>query len=117
MLRLFKYLFSIIIIFFFTNVFALQTDWSNGIESQIRIISPTSHVNNQNEVYLGLQYKLKKGWKTYWLSPGEGGFPQNIDWSKSNNVKNVEIIWPTPQEFEILGFKSLGYSDEVVFPL
>ena len=117
MLRLFNYLFSIIIIFSFTNVFAQQTNWSNGIESQVRIISPSTHINNQNELYLGLQYQLKKGWKTYWLSPGEGGFPQNIDWSKSKNIQNIEVLWPTPNEFEILGFKSLGYFDEVIFPL
>ena len=117
MLRLFNHLFYIIIIFFFTNAFALQTNWSNGIESQVRIISSSTHTNNQNELYLGLQYQLKKGWKTYWLSPGEGGFPQNINWSKSRNIQNIEILWPTPSEFEILGFKSLGYSDEVVFPL
>ena len=117
MLRLFNYLYSIIIIFFFTNVFALQSDWSNGIESQVRIISPSTHINNQNELYLGLQYKLKKGWKTYWLSPGDGGFPQKIDWTKSKNIKNIEVLWPTPDEFEILGFKSLGYFNEVIFPL
>ncbi len=117
MLRLFNYLFFIITIFCFTNAFALQTDWSNGIESQVRIVSPLTHINNQNALYLGLQYKLKKGWKTYWLSPGEGGFPQKIDWSKSKNINNIEALWPTPDEFEILGFKSLGYFDEVVFPL
>ena len=117
MLRLFNYLFFIITIFFFTNAFALQTDWSNGIESQVRIISPSTHINNQNELYLGLQYKLKKGWKTYWLSPGEGGFPQKIDWSKSKNINDIEVLWPTPDEFEILGFKSLGYFNEVIFPL
>ena len=96
MLRFFHYLFYIIIIFFFTNAFALQTNWSNGIETQVRIISPTTHINNQNELYLGLQYQLKKGWKTYWSAPGEGGFPQNIDWSKSKNIENIEILWPTP---------------------
>ncbi len=117
MSRLFNYLFSIILIFFFTNVFALQTDWSDGVESQVRIISPSTHINNQNELFLGLQYKLKKGWKTYWRSPGDGGFSQNINWSKSNNVKNIEVLWPTPEEFEIQGFKSLGYLNEVIFPL
>jgi len=116
MLWLFNYLFYIII-FFSTNAFALQSNWSNGAESQVRIISPSTHINNQNELYLGLQYQLKKGWKTYWLSPGEGGFPQDIDWSKSKNIKKIEVLWPTPNEFEILGFKSLGYFDEVVFPL
>ena len=115
MLRLFNYLFYIIIIFFFTNAFAQQTKWSNGIESQVRIISPSTHLNNQNELYLGLQYKLKKGWKTYWLSPGEGGFPQNIHWSKSKNIQNIEVLWPTPHEFEILGFNPLDILMKLFF--
>ena len=117
MLRSINYLFFVFIIFSFTNVSALQTNWSHGLESQVRIISPYTHTNNENQLYLGLQYKLKEGWKTYWRSPGEGGFPQKIDWSASRNIQNIEILWPTPQEFTILGFKSLGYSNEVIFPL
>jgi len=117
MIQFFKYLFSLITIFFFTNAFALQTEWSKGIESQVRIISPLTHNDNKNELHLGLQYKLQDGWKTYWLSPGDGGFPQTIDWSESKNIENIEILWPSPQEFKILGFQSLGYLDEVVFPL
>ena len=34
-----------------------------------------------------------------------------------SNVKNVNILWPTPIEFEILGLKSLGYQNNVIFPL
>ena len=117
MLRFYNYLFFIFIIFFFTNTYALQTQWSNGIESKVRVISPFTHNNNQNEIYLGLQYKLQNGWKTYWRSPGDGGFPQNIDWSASKNIKNLKILWPTPQEFEILGIQSIGYTNEVIFPL
>jgi len=60
---------------------------------------------------------LKKGWKTYWKSPGAGGFPQEIDFSNSKNINNIEVFWPTPEQFEILGLKSLGYSENVVFPL
>ena len=74
MLQFFKYLFALFITFIFTNAFAIQTQWSNGIESQVRIISPFTHTNYQNEMYLGLQYNLQKGWKTYWRSPREGGF-------------------------------------------
>ena len=117
MIQFFKYLLYFYIIFFFTNAFAIQTQWSNGIESQVRIISPFTHTNHQNEMYLGLQYNLQKGWKTYWRSPGDGGFPQKIDWSESKNIKNIEILWPTPEEFEILGVHSIGYIDEVIFPL
>ena len=60
---------------------------------------------------LGLEYQLDPGWKTYWKSPGGGGFPQKILWNNSSNVENLKIYWPTPTEFEILGLKSLGYEE------
>jgi len=117
MLR-FIHFFLICLIFFQLKIAnALQSDWSNGIEAKVRIISPLTHNNNLSKFYLGLQYKLQDGWKTYWRSPGEGGFPQKLDWSQSTNVSNIEILWPTPSEFEILGIQSLGYQDEVIFPL
>ena len=66
MLTLITQLFIFYSIFSFTGAFALQTDWSNGGESRVRIISPVTHNDYQNEIYLGLEYKLEKGWKTYW---------------------------------------------------
>ncbi len=101
----------------FKSVSAIETDWSNGVESQIRLISPYTSNNNQNQIFLGLEYKLKEGWKTYWRSSGEGGFPQNINWESSNNIKDLQILWPTPYEFKTFGFSSLGYMDKVIFPL
>ena len=100
-----------------SNVFAFETEWSSGIEPKVRIISPVSHNDNKNEIFLGLQYKLEKGWKTYWRSSGDGGFPQEIKLLNSQNVKDFEILWPIPEYFEILGFTSIGYIDEVIFPL
>ena len=55
MLQYFKYLFALFITFIFTNAFAIQTQWSNGIESQVRIISPFTHTNYQNE-------KIRRKW-------------------------------------------------------
>ena len=117
MLHIFKYLFFITTFFVFTNAKSLETEWSSGVESQVRLISPITNNNNQKEIYLGLEYQLQEGWKTYWQSPGDGGFPQEIDWSKSFNIKTLEIEWPTPKQFEILGMQSIGYSDHVIFPL
>jgi len=117
MLCIFKYLFFFITFFVFTNAKSLETDWSAGAESQVRLISPITNNNNQKEIYLGLEYQLQEGWKTYWQSPGDGGFPQEIDWFNSFNIKTLEIEWPTPMQFEILGMQSIGYSDHVIFPL
>ena len=117
MLRIFKYLFFIITFLTFTNAKSIESNWSNGVESQVRIISPITKNNNEKEIYLGLEYKLNEGWKTYWQSPGEGGFPQEINFSNSKNIESVELEWPTPDIFEILGMKSIGYSNNVIFPL
>jgi len=117
MFRIFKYLLFIITFFIFTNAKSIESNWSSGVESQVRIISPITKNNNEREIYLGLEYKLNAGWKTYWQSPGEGGFPQEIDWSNSKNIDSVELEWPTPEIFEILGMKSIGYSNNVIFPI
>ena len=117
MLPIFRYLFFVFTCFFFTNAISLESSWSIGEESQLRIISSSTHINNQKEIFLGLEYQLKKGWKTYWKSPGDGGFPQEINWSRSKNIQSIEIQWPVPNKFEILGLQSIGYQDNIIFPL
>ena len=66
---------------------------------------------------LGLQFRLKPEWKVYWRSPGDAGFPPHLDWADSKNVKQAVIQWPVPKRFSVLGLETLGYKDEVVFPI
>jgi len=113
-----KLTFFIIAIFFISNPLnAISSNWSIDEFSKVRLISPLTNNNNQNTLTIGLEYNMDPGWKTYWKSPGDGGFPQNIDWEKSSNVKNILLKWPTPKEFEILGLKSIGYENNIIFPL
>ena len=95
---------------------ALSSDWSVGETSKLRLISAYSQ-NDSKNFMIGLEYQMDPGWKTYWKSPGDGGFAQSISWENSTNVKNVNILWPTPIEFEILGLTSLGYQNDIIFPL
>ena len=105
-------------IVFFPNIGkSLESQWKGIDEVQLRIISPLTNSGENEEMTLGIEYKLKDGWKTYWKSPGAGGFPQTIDYSSSVNVDNLKILWPSPIPFSILGMRSLGYEDNVVFPI
>ncbi len=97
--------------------YSLSSDWAISEKSKVRLISPTTASNNNNQLMLALEYELEEEWKTYWKSPGGGGFPQKIVWNNSTNVKDIKILWPEPIEFEILGLKSVGYKDKVIFPL
>ncbi|MEC7300233.1 MAG: protein-disulfide reductase DsbD domain-containing protein, partial [Pseudomonadota bacterium] len=65
----------------------------------------------------GLEFQLSQGWKTYWRAPGDAGVPPVFDWSASQNVARVDVIWPTPHVFWQNGMRSIGYSDRVVLPL
>ena len=114
LLRAFIYI--LFVSFFCTNVVALSSDWSIGDSSKVRLISPYSQ-NNNKELLIGLEYEMDPGWKTYWKSPGDGGFAQNISWENSSNINNLEVLWPTPEKFQILGLTSLGYENKVIFPL
>ncbi len=117
LLNFFKFLIYFILSnFFFKTVMANSSDWSLSETSKLRLISPFVQ-NNSKEFIVGLEYQMKPGWKTYWKSPGDGGFAQKISWENSSNVENVSILWPTPVEFEILGLTSLGYQNDVIFPL
>ena len=83
----------------------------------LQLISSVESVSNENNVHLGLYFKLDPGWKIYWKYPGKAGYPPEIDWTNSKNIQNLEILWPKPKKFEILGMESIGYSNEVVLPI
>jgi DsbC/DsbD-like thiol-disulfide interchange protein len=66
----------------------------------------------------GIAFQLQPGWKTYWRTPGDSGVPPRFDFSKSDNVEAVTILWPAPMAFaDGAGGTSLGYQKHVVLPL
>lgn len=65
-----------------------------------------------------IEMKLKPGWKTYWRVPGDSGVPPRFDFSKSENITDVAVLWPAPHVFaDGAGGKSIGYREGLVLPL
>ena len=64
-----------------------------------------------------MHIELDDGWKTYWRVPGDAGVPPDFDWTRSSNVKDVTVLWPAPIRFRDQFGESIGYKDEVVFPV
>jgi DsbC/DsbD-like thiol-disulfide interchange protein len=65
----------------------------------------------------GVEIRLATGWKTYWRYPGDSGVPPAFDFSKSENIKSVSILWPAPHRFTDESGASIGYKGGVMFPL
>ncbi|MFT6558141.1 protein-disulfide reductase DsbD domain-containing protein [Sneathiella sp.] len=90
---------------------------AQGQVSKTNLISDVQAVGDDAVIMMGLHIALNKGWKTYWRSPGDAGIPPQFNWSGSQNIEKVEVLWPKPIEFSSAGLSSWGYKDEVVFPL
>lgn len=99
------------------GVSAMSSDWSVNDQGKLRLVSAIEGVGDRKSIALGLEFKLQPGWKIYWRSPGDAGYPPRIDWNKSENVKSATLEWPVPERFSVLGLETLGYKDEVILPL
>ena len=93
------------------------SDWAVTEQGAVRLIAATDAVGAGNTVSLGLQFRMEVGWKIYWRSPGDAGYPPRVDWSRSDNLAETEIFWPVPTRFSVLGFETVGYEHEVVLPI
>jgi DsbC/DsbD-like thiol-disulfide interchange protein len=104
-------------------IFALSTEaraedsspWQKDGHSQLRLLAGS----RSGTVLLGgIAVQLQGGWHTYWRNPGDSGVPPRFDFSKSENIEAVTVLWPAPQKFDDgAGGVSLGYHDQIVLPL
>jgi DsbC/DsbD-like thiol-disulfide interchange protein len=65
----------------------------------------------------GIAIAMEKNWKTYWRVPGDSGIPPQFDWSGSEKVDGIEVLYPVPRRYNDESGESLSYKDEVVFPV
>src|SRR5262245_7291357 len=93
------------------------SDWVRDNESAVRLVSAVTGVGTERELPAGIEFELQPGWKTYWRTPGDAGFPVTVDWSGSTNVATVEISWPAPHRFTLFGLETFGYSEAVLLPV
>jgi DsbC/DsbD-like thiol-disulfide interchange protein len=89
--------------------------WQRDAHSAMRLLAGS----RSGTVLLGgVAIQLQPGWHTYWRTPGDSGVPPRFDFSKSDNVEAVTVLWPAPHKFDDgAGGTSLGYLKQIVLPL
>src|SRR5215472_8531662 len=89
--------------------------WQKDTHSAVRLLAGS----RSGAVLLGgIAFQLQPGWKTYWRTPGDSGVPPRFDFTKSDNIEAVTVLWPAPMRFDDgAGGVSLGYHDQIVLPL
>ena len=91
-----------------------ETAWDGGGNSAVRLVA--SGVAG-TPARVGLEIRLAPGWKTYWRYPGDSGVPPRFDFSRSQNVRDVTVLWPAPTRFDDGVGQAIGYTANVIFPL
>ena len=89
--------------------------WQRDAHSAVRLLAGS----RSGAVLLGgISIQLQPGWHTYWRTPGDSGVPPHFDFSKSDNVEAVTVMWPAPIKFDDgAGGTALGYKQQVTLPL
>ena len=89
--------------------------WQRDAHSAVRLLAGS---RSGGVLLGGIAIQLEPGWKTYWRNPGDSGVPPRFDFSKSDNVEAVTVLWPAPMKFDDgAGGFSIGYKKQVVLPL
>jgi len=89
--------------------------WFTDMHAAARLIA--GNKTETGALRAGVEVKLDPGWKTYWRYPGDSGVPPRFDFAGSDNVANVQVLWPAPHRLTDENGTSIGYKDGVIFPL
>jgi DsbC/DsbD-like thiol-disulfide interchange protein len=92
--------------------------WEGDARSSARLIAGSQPVAGTAPLRAGIEIKLKPGWHTYWRYPGDAGVPPQFDFKASQNVKQIEVLWPAPERLaEVGGLTVIGYAHDLILPL
>ncbi len=106
-----------VIILLFTNVAFAQEFNSKTNPASVSIIPSNGVFLIEDKYFFGVKIDLQKGWKTYWKNPGDAGAPLTINWKDSTFVQKLKVLFPFPERFLDHGVSTIGYEDQVVFPV
>jgi len=92
--------------------------WHDDGPARVRLISPWAEAPASGELWLGLEIALAPGWHSYWRNSGDAGYPPRVDLSGTPGLREVELLFPVPERYDLPGdLVAFGYEESVVYPL
>ncbi len=120
----------IILCFILFNIINITNCYSNPLKQnsyliknekydfvQFDLIFGKKYKKKSSKILLGLKVTLSPKWKIYWRNPGDAGLPPEINIKNTKNIKNTNLLFPSPKRFNFYDIETFGYEKEVIFPL
>ena len=90
--------------FFYTIIIALcllgalrAPTMADELDQIVQVVLKKGWRKESGDHIAALQITLAPGWKTYWRQPGDTGIPPRFDFSGSENLTILDVIYPAPK--------------------
>jgi len=80
----------------------------------LELLSERASVRPGEPFEVGLHMKMKKGWHTYWMQPGDAGLPLQVEWTLPAGFSAGPMEWPAPERIPTGELMSYGYAKDVL---
>src|SRR6185503_4748617 len=78
------------------------------------LVSKENSIQPGRSFWVAVKLEMQKGWDTYWMNPGDSGFPTKITWHLPEGVTAGAIHWPYPQRFDNDSLVAFGYTGKTL---
>jgi DsbC/DsbD-like thiol-disulfide interchange protein len=80
----------------------------------VDFVAENQWITPGRQTYVGLNFRLEKGWHIYWINPGDSGQPPQVEWHLPAGLSAGEIEWPAPRRLGTSTIVDFGYDDAVM---
>jgi DsbC/DsbD-like thiol-disulfide interchange protein len=87
---------------------------ATGPHTTISLLANRNGLTAGDQLLIGLQFQMEKGWHVYWVNPGDSGEPPKIQWQLPAGFHAGAIEWPAPKKLTVPSIVDYGYKNEVL---
>jgi thiol:disulfide interchange protein DsbD len=84
---------------------------------EVELVSARASAAPGETFDIALRQRIRPGWHTYWINPGDSGEPTELRWTATGGASPGELRWPAPERIPFDILVNYGYSGEILFPI
>lgn len=88
--------------------------WANPAQQvQAQLVSEVQSIQPSTPFWVGLHFKIRQGWHTYWRNPGDSGSAPTLKWILPDGFTAGELVYPYPKRLPTGPLMNFGYEGTV----
>lgn len=99
---------------FSSPISTLASEKKEAEPVQVQLVSEEKSIQPGHPFWVGVELKMADGWDTYWINPGDAGFPTKVDWHLPQGLEAGPLKWPYPERFTNQSMTGFGYTHSVL---